>query len=304
VTWFAGIDGGQTSTIAAIGDERGERARGVGPPADLVGAPRDSDRQARAIGAALRAACEQAKIPADTRFGALVAGVTGYDEGESLAPDLAAYAERTSVVHDATIAHAGALDGEPGIVVIAGTGSVALGNAAAGEPYVRAGGWGYFFGDEGGAIWIARTALRDAMTRADRGERSDLADRAFAFYGTTSLRAIQHAFAHGDVTRPALASFATDVLAAAAAGDADAATVRDRACTELARLAATVAARLAPAAVRAVSHAGGLWHDAAFAGGFRRALRAELPTARHVPPARDPAGGALVLARRLAAETG
>ncbi len=321
MTWYAGVDGGQTSTVAAIGDDRGEVARGVGPPADLVGQPREPARQARAIGEALAAACLAGGIPTETRFAGLVAGITGFDAGESAAIDLGPYADRGSVVHDATIAHAAAFAGAAGIVTIAGTGSVAVGNASAGDRLVRAGGWGYFFGDEGSAIWIAREALRSAMGRADRGESSDLADRAYAFFrgpasagpggiggpspprfqGTMSLRAIQHAFAHGDITRPALAAFASEVFESAASGDADARTVRDAACRELARLVETIDARLAPAATRPVSYAGGLWHDAAFLAGFRTALAAMVPHAELTAPHLDPAGGALVLARRLAA---
>jgi len=301
VTWYAGVDGGQTSTVAAIGDDRGEVARGIGPPADLVGQPREPARQARAIGEALAAACVAARIPTETRFAGLVAGITGFDAGESAAIDLGTFADRGSVVHDATIAHAAAFAGAAGIVTIAGTGSVAVGNASAGDRLVRAGGWGYFFGDEGSAIWIAREALRSAMGRADRGESSDVADRAYAFYGTTSLRAIQHAFAHGDITRPALAAFATEVFESGASGDADARTVRDAACRELARLVETIDARLAPAATRPVSYAGGLWHDVAFLAGFRTALATMVPHAELTAPRLDPAGGALVLARRLAA---
>jgi N-acetylglucosamine kinase-like BadF-type ATPase len=301
VSYFAGIDGGQSSTVAAIGDEHGEIARGSGPPADLVGKPRDPALVVAAISAALEAARSHAGLSRELRFESLVAGVSGFDRGESGEPDLAPLALRTSILHDAAIAHAGALAGGAGIVVLAGTGSVALGNVPGGSEFVRAGGWGYFFGDEGSASWIARTALRRAMLRADRGEPSELGERARAFFGAFSLRAIQHAFAHGELTRPALAAFAADVLETAAEGDADALAVRSAAGRELALLAATVDARLAPAepaASRPISYAGGLFNDRAFAESFEAELRVQLPRALVVPPALDPAGGALLLARR------
>jgi N-acetylglucosamine kinase-like BadF-type ATPase len=295
---FAGIDGGQSSTQVAIGDESGTVARAAGPPADLVGEPRDSPRQLAALHAALDAGLDEAGLPRDTHFTAIVAGISGFDSGVSPPLDLGGRAERARIVHDSEIAHAGALNGAAGIVVIAGTGSVALGNAESGEAFVRAGGWGYFFGDEGSATWIARVALRRAMARSDRGEASPLRDRALAFFGTHSLRAVQHAFAHGELTRPALAAFAADVLAVADAGDPDARDVRASAAAELADLVATVERHFPRAPITLVSYAGGLFHDAAFAEAFGDALQRTVPQAELVEPAGDPAAGALLLARR------
>src|SRR5208283_3215279 len=57
----------------------------------------------------------------------------------------------------------GATGGKPGVVVIAGTGSIAFGENALGET-ARAGGWGYIFGDEGGGFDIVRQALRAVLS--------------------------------------------------------------------------------------------------------------------------------------------
>lgn len=252
--------------------------------------------------AALQAAFEAARLDSQTPLRALVAGISGFDAGSSPQPALRIAADRVKFAHDTAIAHEGALDGAAGVVVIAGTGSVALGNAHPGERYVRAGGWGYFFGDEGSALWIARSALRLAMLREDRDEPGALAARAYAFYGTNSLRAIQHAFAHGEISRPALAAFASDVLALAAEDDRDALRVRDAAAAELAELAAIVDRRLGPAQLRLVSYAGGLFRDEPFATAFGDALFEALPHAELTAPAHDPAAGALMLARKLGAE--
>ena len=65
------------------------------------------------------------------------------------------------VAHDAVIALLGALSGADGVVVIAGTGSVAYG--VNGGRSHRVGGWGYLLGDEGGAVWIALKALQQVM---------------------------------------------------------------------------------------------------------------------------------------------
>ena len=70
------------------------------------------------------------------------------------------------VTHDGLIALSGALGGEDGIVAIAGTGSMAFGRR--GKRSMRAGGWGYIYGDEGGAFWIVKQALR-AVLRYEEG---------------------------------------------------------------------------------------------------------------------------------------
>jgi len=294
---YAGIDGGQSSTVARLGNAHETLATGSGPPADLVGEARDGARQRESLVAALDAACDAAHLARTTRVRALVAGISGFD-AESVPPDLAARADRVRIVHDTEIAHAGALDGAVGIVVIGGTGSVALGNDVP-ETFVRAGGWGYFFGDEGSAMWIARTALRRAMLRFDRDEPSALGDLALASFGAPSLRAIQHAFAHGELPRPTLAAFASDVLDAANSGDPDARAIRDLAAAELADLVATVDRRLEAASYRLISYAGGLFADVGFVEAFGTAVTEIFPHANLVAPAGDPASGALVLARRL-----
>jgi len=74
---------------------------------------------------------------------------------------------RVSVVHDTRLVLAAAgLDA--GIVLIAGTGSVAYARAADGRE-ARRGGWGWLVGDEGSGTWIAREAARAVLARADDG---------------------------------------------------------------------------------------------------------------------------------------
>src|SRR6266581_1820269 len=69
------------------------------------------------------------------------------------------------VTGDADSARAGAFLGAPGVVVIAGTGSMASGWN--GESSARAGGHGFLLGDEGGAYWIGRAAVRAALRWED-----------------------------------------------------------------------------------------------------------------------------------------
>lgn len=76
------------------------------------------------------------------------------------------------VTGDAEVARCGAFAGGPGIVVIAGTGSAAIGWD--GERYAHAGGHGFLLGDEGSAYWIGREAVRAALRFRDQTGGSEL----------------------------------------------------------------------------------------------------------------------------------
>jgi len=87
------------------------------------------------------------------------------------------------IVHDSRLILAAA-GADSGIALIAGTGSVAYGRDASGAE-VRAGGWGWMLGDEGGGAWVVREALRALMRRRDAGEpMGPLGDALFAATST------------------------------------------------------------------------------------------------------------------------
>ena len=73
---------------------------------------------------------------------------------------------RYSVVHDGVVGHLGALSGRPGVNVVAGTGSIALGMDAEGHT-VRCGGWGHYFSDEGSCYWMGLQAMALFCRQAD-----------------------------------------------------------------------------------------------------------------------------------------
>jgi N-acetylglucosamine kinase-like BadF-type ATPase len=93
------------------------------------------------------------------------------------------------VCTDADIALYGATDGAPGLVVIAGTGSICCGINARRKRFC-AGGWGPIAGDEGGGAWLARRALRAVAYAFDgRGPKTALTDLACAYqYGRSDHR--------------------------------------------------------------------------------------------------------------------
>ena len=299
----AGIDAGQSSTTAAIADESGRIiARGSAGPADEIGQSAHSTRLRDALGGAIQNALHAAKLPNDSVFEAIVAGISGY-EGTifGAAPHLPV--KRLQLMHDAPIAHAAALGGKAGVVVIAGTGSVAYMRTDDGREALT-GGWGYLFGDEGSAFWIVRKAVSIAATH----EECTGIDRLLSFFDVHSMRELVRGFYVGKIARDDLASFAPLCIEAAKAGDTCS-------CLEMPVLDATKA--LADLAVEAaddasgsvpVAFTGGLMHDGWFKEKVYVAVRrrfAEMSTRRYeiVEPALEPVLGAVLLALRAAGVT-
>lgn len=137
--------------------------------------------------------------------GALAAPDAARALGDALLTSLPA--QRITVTGDAVTAHAGALNGQPGVVLIVGTGVVALAIDAGGA-LRTADGWGPWLGDEGGGAWIGAAGLRAALRAHDsRGPSTLLLDAAHTRFGAPQTWPAQL----NDTA--ALASFAPDVLA-------------------------------------------------------------------------------------------
>lgn len=286
----AGIDGGQSSTTALIADVTGRvLARGVAGPADEVGVARDSTRLRDALGGALADACRQAGLAPGTEFTAIVAGVSGY-AGRVYGREPNLPVRHLVLTHDAPIAHAGALGGDPGIVVIAGTGSVVYARDGWGAERTL-GGWGYLFGDEGSAFGIVRDGLAALMRRADDGsEDTNAAAAACTFFGVGSLRELVRAVYAGEIARNALASFAPAALSLPY--------FRQFAARGAERLAELVRAAAATLSLPKVSLLGGLFADQLFRADVIRAIRSLVAAAQIVEPKYEAAAGALLLAYR------
>ncbi len=91
---------------------------------------------------------------------------------------------RVLVLPDYAIALEGATGGAPGVLVIAGTGSIACGRDREGR-LMRAGGWGYLLGDEGSGFWIGREAVRAALAAAEGwGEQTLLQEMLANTFGS------------------------------------------------------------------------------------------------------------------------
>ena len=288
---FAGIDGGQSSTVAVVGDERGRiLGHGSAGPADEIGATSSSTRLRDALHAALESACRNAGLAPESRFDAIVAGVSGYD-GRVYGAKPALPSQRSLLLHDTPIAHAGALAGQSGIVVIAGTGSVVFGRDDGGRTWTL-GGWGYLFGDEGSAFSIVRRALSAMMRAQDDGDASLRAETQAAcdFFAVPSLRRLVHAFYKNEITRERLATFAPRVMQLEAFRS-----LADRGAERLAALARNAVAAGAPPRIAFV---GGVFAAERFRQAVSAAILRALPRAEIVQPRYEPVYGALLLAYR------
>ncbi len=293
--WVAGIDGGQTSTVAVIVDERGSvLGRGTAGPSDHVGQPADSDRAARACAQSVAQALAAAGLPADATLEAVAIGLSGY-EGVWHGRQPVFAARTVRYCHDATAALAGAIDKRPAGVVIAGTGSAAYAEGTGGDT-VRAGGYGHLFGDAGGGFAIARAALAEAMESADRGVPTDLGAAALPYFDVPDLRTLAHEVSLHRIGRPQIAGFARVVLDAARFGDPAAAAIVEEAAAAIARLARAIADRLAaPGQPMPIAFVGGVAEHPLVAAAVRASL-ARAPRVAVVAPAHSPAIGAAFLA--------
>ncbi len=189
-------------------------------------------------------------------------------------------ARRVKVIPDVEAAFLGALGDCPGVLILAGTGSIVLGQNQRGR-WARAGGLGPLLGDEGSAFWIGRLWLITGR-RTRRGEER--------------LRKIARAPDAG----ARIAAVAPSVLRRAARGDRAAREFVTGAQDVLAALTCVVAEDLRLPSPVPVSWAGGLMENPVFRAGVLRSLRRQGLKVRSVAPARPPVTAVHALAGRLA----
>lgn len=234
------------------------------------------DRQA-ALWAALRdAACAAAGVdPGDVRTAVLgVAGVTTERDRRRVrtAASHARLATTVLVDHDGAIAVEGAHLGDPGLLLIAGTGSACYGRDRSGAVF-RVGGWGYWIGDEGSATWIGSEGLRAAARAVDRrGPATTLVEAAMQALGVDEPAGFLHALYIDADPRAASGAFAPVVLQAARSGDVVARDVVGRAADHLADLVVTGVATLASDAPPRLATVGGAIDDPLLDAALQRTL--------------------------------
>ncbi len=306
--YYLCIDGGGTKTTCAVGDDSRLLATATAGPSNIV---RVGPAQAReSLLQSVRQACAAAGITA-TEVSRTCVGGSG-----AARPDLAEVVRRAlaeilstpiDVVGDMQIALEAAFDTGPGVIVIAGTGSIAYGRDEQGTT-VRAGGWGFAIGDEGSAHWIGRAAVNAVLRAADPRDptsasasppNSSLSAALIKTWGVTSLNDL--ARAANSTPAPDFA----DLFPAVAASHDDLAThVLTNAGRELAAVAAVVIRRLFAKDHTArvpVAMTGGVFRHASLVRQvFYNELGAIDPRVVVNPQVVDPVEGALRMARRAA----
>ncbi len=258
---------------------------------------------ASGIQATLQAA---AVLPADVTFAVL--GLPAYGEDSALIGrlDLMAStvlaAPQYRCVNDMVCGWAGALAGSDGISIVAGTGSIAYGEAAGRS--ARAGGWGELFSDEGSAYWVATQGLRMFTRMSDgRTRPSVLYDLLRAhFHLRSDLDLVAAVFGPPPLTRSQIAALAPLIARAANEGDISARGIFTAAGQELAEIVGAVRSQLAvPAHIPLpVSYSGGMFQeDETMLAALRTALRSSDVAYALTAPRLGPTAGAALYAARL-----
>ncbi len=303
-----GIDGGGTKTLCLVANTDGcllgEGAAGLSN-LRWLGVEAAGESLARAADEALRAAGAEPGRVAVAYMGLAGigdrAGSVPREEEAAIRAGLGLPSTtRLLLDSDAAVALAGATAGKPGVVVIAGTGSIAFGMDERGRR-ARAGGWGWLIGDEGSGFDLARRALA-AVTRSldGRGEPTRLTPMVLEELGISGPEELVEAL-YGREFRPdRIATLAPLVVQAAEEGDAVAGHLLACAGRELACAAIAVATSLGlHRRTFEVAFCGGALRNAA---ALRRVLadelRAAAPGARLIAPRLRPVEGAVLLALR------
>jgi len=312
VAYYLGIDGGGSKTTCVVGDEASILASVTVGASNITRVGEAGAREA--LQRAIRQACLGAKIdPRQVLRACIGAAGTGREEIASTVHKIVAeiISGEIDVVGDMEIALAAAFGEGPGVIVIAGTGSIAFGRDAE-RKTARAGGWGFAISDEGSAHWIGCAAVSAVLRAADEvGEYQ--AERDPSWPATRLFGELKTAWRLESLPELARAANANaefallfpGILAAAEAGDRVARQVIADASSELAQLAGIVTRRLFPeqhssaASAVPMAMAGGVFrHGAMIRELFYNEVRAANPDVVLNPEVVDPVHGALQTARR------
>ena len=303
-----GVDGGGTNTRAAILDRDGRlRGEGRADAANFlrVGLSTALSNIRIAIDNACRTAGVETHQIAAACFGLAGVGNSKHRREMEHALKTALRIPRMSIETDARVALAGATNLEPGVVIIAGTGSIAYGVNHRRE-YARAGGWGPAMGDEGSGYYIGRRALAAVVSAYDhRSQPTSMTEDVCRHFGVSTPPELPPVIYESPTkVMREVAELAKIVVRAARDGDAAARIILTEAAVELARAVVAVIERLhLQAEAFRVAYVGGVFEAGEMIiKPMTEAIRVVAPGASIAPPLSPPVIGAARLALALLAE--
>ncbi|MGC4106446.1 MAG: BadF/BadG/BcrA/BcrD ATPase family protein [Thermomicrobiales bacterium] len=254
---FIGIDGGGTKTTTVAIDGLGnELARHTGPTSNpaVIG----FDQTVRVLRDGLngvRTALGFEGVFAGGWIG--MAGVDRPGDRERILPALADDIVAPRITNDGELVLSG-LGGQPGVGLIAGTGSIAMGRNAAGER-IRAGGWGHIIGDEGSAWAFGVAALKAIAAEVDgSGDPAPFTADLLAFWELDDPRQIITRTYAPETGKRDIAALARFTVQAALDGWEPSVKTLQQGATDLATQVIAVANRVQPSTAVNVALAGGL----------------------------------------------
>jgi N-acetylglucosamine kinase-like BadF-type ATPase len=275
---YLGIDAGGTKTDCAVSNGAELLGQATGASCKLARVGKERGREN--LQSVIHQACGVARI-APNEVQHVCIGMAGASLAEAvhwaqqtireLTPESTIY-----VAGDHVIAHRAAFGISPGVLVIAGTGSIAFGRNQNGET-ARAGGWGPNISDEGSAFWVGREAVVSALRSFDFGNTQGLLTTIADHWKVAPEEVIRLA----NSSEPRFAELAGPVAVAAEQGDPQAREITDRAGKALAGLASAVIQKLWPqGGTVPVALSGGVLQGSALVRQtFKEAMRVQQPQA-------------------------
>jgi len=300
VAIFLGIDGGGSKTACVVGNEIAVLGLGTSAGSNVV---RVGEAQAReSLHAAIRQACQSARVttPEITRACIGVAGAAREEVREvilRLAKEI--IPGEIEVVGDMEVAMEAAFGEGPGVIVIAGTGSIAYGRNTKLRT-ARAGGWGHAISDEGSGHWIGRAAVAIAVRETDQQSEACLFKLIAKSWGVATHE--QVVMMANRSPAPDFAALLPVVLQAAQKKNQQAGSVLVQAADELSTLAKQVIQALfSEQEAVPVAMSGGVFANSAqVRENFYNRLSVKWPNVRLAQTVIEPVQGALQLARKQA----
>jgi len=297
--YIIGVDGGGTKTLALLADIDGNvLARGVSGPSNYNAVGFD------AACVALEEAITLAQKNHQGELSALCLGLAGAGRLEDI-ERFQKWAQNkfpqtmVKVVNDAEILLAAGSPTGAALALVCGTGSIVYGRIISGE-LIRAGGWGYLFGDEGSGYSIGAAALRAVMQSYDgRGPSTFLTELILDKRGVSSPPDLVRSIYGAESPRLEVASLSELVEQAAGQNDAVAISILEIAAQELVKSIAAMYPKMGTSTFPLIITGGTILNGKYLMAALRRGCEDHDLAFASIYPVAEPAEGAIIMARQM-----